>query len=108
MINNAEHQETFIQHLRWLADGQIDDASEAVRSYHGHLGKLGIRPYRSLEDDLQRSVRASAYGATPKVINTPSIEGTASSCAAGSAGGTEEPDSSTMTQAENIALDESR
>ncbi|MBT6458531.1 MAG: hypothetical protein HOK57_01755 [Planctomycetaceae bacterium] len=108
MINNAEHQGTFIQHLRWLADGQIDDVSEAVRSYHGHLGKLGIRPYRSLEDDLHLSMRASAYGATLKVINTPLTEGTASSRAAGSAGGTEEPDSSKMTQAEKNALTESR
>ncbi len=108
MINNAEHQGTFIQHLRWLADGQIDDVSEAVRSYHGHLEKRGIRPYRLLQEDLQSSVRASAYGATPKVINTPLTEGTASSRAAGSAGGTEEPDSSTMAQAENNALNESR
>ncbi len=108
MINNAEHQGTFIQHLRWLADGQIDDASEAVRSYHGHLEKCGIRPYRSLEDDLQRSVRASAYGATPKVINTPLPEGVASSRAAGSAGGTEGPDSSEMPQAEKNALNKSR
>ena len=108
MINNAEHQGAFIQHLRWLADGQIDDASEAVRSYHGHLEKCGIRPYRSLEDDLQRSVRASAYGATSKVINAPLTGGTASSRAAGSAGGTEGPDSSEMPQAEKNALNKSR
>ena len=71
MMNNAEPQGTFIQHLRWLADSQIDDASEAVRSYHGHLEKLGIRPYRSLEDDLQSSVRASVHRAATEVINTP-------------------------------------
>ncbi len=103
MINNAEDQRTFIQHLRWLADGQIDDASEAVRSYHSHLQKLGIRPYRMLQDDLQSSVRASAYGATPKVINTPPTANAGNSRTGRFAGGTMEPDSATMTQAEKNA-----
>jgi len=62
MINNAEHQRAFIQHLRWIADGQLNDPAEGVRSYHGTLGKLGVKPYRSLEEDLRRSVRASASG----------------------------------------------
>lgn len=53
MINNSEHQLTFIQHLRWLADGEIRDPAEAVKSYHGELQKLGIAPYRPLNDDLQ-------------------------------------------------------
>lgn len=62
MINNSEHQLTFIQHLRWLADGELQDPAEAVRSYHGALQKLGIAPYRALEDDLQATLRDSAYG----------------------------------------------
>jgi len=53
MINNSEHQLTFIQHLRWLADGEIGDPAEAVRSYHGQLQKLDIAPYRPLDDDLK-------------------------------------------------------
>jgi len=61
MINNSEHQPTFIQHLRWLADGDIDDPVDAVRSYHAALGKLSIRPYRELDNDLRRTKRDSAY-----------------------------------------------
>ncbi len=62
MINNSEHQPTFIQHLRWLADGQVTDPAEAVRSYHGALQGLGVRAIRSLEDDLKSSKRDAAYG----------------------------------------------
>lgn len=62
MINNAENQQVFIQHLRWVADGDITDAGEAVRSYHGTLEKLGIRPYRSLQDDLTPTRRFGSYG----------------------------------------------
>ena len=43
MINNAEHQLSFIEHLRALADGQIEPA-EAVRSYHAALARLQLRP----------------------------------------------------------------
>jgi sugar/nucleoside kinase (ribokinase family) len=66
MINNAEHQLTFIQHLRYLADGEISDPAEAVRSYHGQLQHLGIRPTRTLEDDLQASKRYFDYSAKPQ------------------------------------------
>jgi hypothetical protein len=64
MINNAEHQLTFIQHLRWIADGQITDPAEAVRSYHAELGKLKLKPYRALADDLVQTLRGSNYGAS--------------------------------------------
>lgn len=60
MINNSEHQLTFIQHLRWLADGEIQPA-EAVKSYHGALAKLKIQPYRRLEDDLASTRRTINY-----------------------------------------------
>jgi len=56
MINNSEHQLSFIEHLRWLADGELDDPQEAVRSYHGALQRLGIAAHRSLQDDLERSL----------------------------------------------------
>jgi hypothetical protein len=56
MINNSEHQLTFIQHLRWLADGDIADPAEAVRSYHGALQELSIEPYRPLADDLIKTI----------------------------------------------------
>jgi len=59
-INSAEHQLTFVKYLRLVADGEIAP-EEAVRAYHADLGRLGIRPHRSLEDDLTRTDAASAY-----------------------------------------------
>ena len=59
-INNAEHQPSFIQHLRNVADGN-EKPEEAVRAYHGDLQGLNIKPYRKLEDDLQRTDTASSY-----------------------------------------------
>ncbi|QDT00383.1 carbohydrate kinase family protein [Adhaeretor mobilis] len=61
MINNSEHQLTFIKHLRYLADGQLTDAAEAVRSYHNDLAGLGIRPFRTLEEDLHATNRYFDY-----------------------------------------------
>ncbi|MEX0643356.1 MAG: hypothetical protein WD468_11675 [Pirellulales bacterium] len=49
-INNAEHQPTFVRHLRALADDELQP-EEAVRSYHGELAKLKIAPHRSLAED---------------------------------------------------------
>ena len=57
-INNAEHQLSFIKHLRALADGHIEPA-EAVRSYHSELAKLKIAPHRVLADDLKPSLPSS-------------------------------------------------
>jgi hypothetical protein len=71
MINNAEHQTTFIQHLRWLADGVVDDPADAVRSYHGELQKLKITPFRDLKTDLEPSQRASAYSAGKTTVAQP-------------------------------------
>jgi hypothetical protein len=51
-INNAEHQLSFITHLRALADGN-SNPTEAVRAYHGDLQKLRIKPHRALAEDLQ-------------------------------------------------------
>ena len=62
MINASEHQPTFIQHLRWIADGELNDPAEAVRSYHSALEKLDIAPRRSLDEDIQATRRESAYG----------------------------------------------
>jgi len=60
-INAAEHQPTFVRHLRMVADGQLA-AAEAVRAYHAALAKLGLEPHRCLDDDLARSPVAQAYG----------------------------------------------
>jgi hypothetical protein len=51
-IKQAEHQLTFVRHLRAVADGEVG-ARDACRSYHADLEGLGIRPHRSLVDDLQ-------------------------------------------------------
>ncbi len=59
-INAAEHQPTFVRHLRLVADGDLA-AVEGVRAYHAALAKLGIRPHRSVDDDLTRAALAQAY-----------------------------------------------
>lgn len=61
-INNAEHQLTFIQYLRGIADSQIGPI-EAVKAYHGDLQKMGIRPKRSLDEDLRQTVTSDSYNA---------------------------------------------
>jgi len=60
-INNAENQLAFIQFLRLIADGQIG-AVDAVKAYHAVLGQLGIRPHRSLEEDLKAQATTMSYG----------------------------------------------
>lgn len=59
-INRSEHQLTFVSHLRLVADGAIG-ASEATRSYHSELAKLGIRPHRSLDADLELTAASAAF-----------------------------------------------
>jgi hypothetical protein len=59
-INQAECQLAFVQFLRLIVDGQIGP-EEAVRAYHGVLQRLGIRPHRSLEDDLQLQTNVMSY-----------------------------------------------
>ncbi len=66
-INGAECQLAFVQFLRLIADGQISP-EEAVRAYHGVLGKLGIRPHRSLEDDLRLQTAVMSYHGTSASI----------------------------------------
>jgi hypothetical protein len=58
-INCAENQLAFVQHLRWIVDDDLNP-EEAVRSYHSELARQGIRPIRTLEDDLIRSPAALA------------------------------------------------
>lgn len=53
-INQAEHQPTFVRYLRAIADGEIEPR-EAVRSYHADITRAGLRPNRSLDQDLQRT-----------------------------------------------------
>ncbi|KPL09117.1 hypothetical protein AMJ85_07155, partial [candidate division BRC1 bacterium SM23_51] len=67
-INNSEHQLAFIRMLRLIVDGAISP-EEAVRAYHGVLQELGIRPYRSLEDDMEVTEPNLAYVKTSPPVS---------------------------------------
>ncbi|HVS37685.1 MAG TPA: hypothetical protein VMS17_19135 [Gemmataceae bacterium] len=69
-INNAENQFAFIRFLRLIADGEIT-AEEAVRAYHGVLQKLGVRPQRSLDADMQLQTGVMSYGGDGKEMSMP-------------------------------------
>lgn len=79
-INQAENQLAFIEFLRLIVEGDIAP-EEAVRAYHAVLDKLGVKPHRSLEDDLQLRTNVMSYsdsGSTVSVPATPAVETTAS------------------------------
>ena len=69
-INNAENQLAFIQFLRLIVDGVIGPV-EAVKAYHAVLGKLNVRPHRSLEDDLKLQAGAMSYAGTSTSVTVP-------------------------------------
>jgi hypothetical protein len=69
-INDSEHQLTFIQFLRWIADGEVEP-EEAVRAYHGCLAKLGIKPTRSLANDMQLTSFKTSYGGSGPSMSLP-------------------------------------
>ena len=69
-INNAENQLAFVQFLRLIVDGAIGPV-EAVKAYHAVLEKLGIRPHRSLEDDLKMGAGSMSYAGTSTVVSVP-------------------------------------
>lgn len=98
-INNAEHQLSFIQFLRAVADDQLKP-EEAVKAYHGALQKLGIKPQRSLADDLQKTDTATSYSGsatqTRKKATVATAAGTKSWQPASM------PDFTKMTQAEKV------
>ncbi len=120
-INQAENQLAFIQFLRYVADGVISP-EEAVRAYHGVLERLGIKPWRSLREDMQLHSNVMSYGGSNTVISLPPTkpkraikqcgcaESAASSCACNYAKATGahhsvpmiEPDFSKMSQAEKV------
>lgn len=87
-INNAENQLAFIHFLRLIADGEIGP-EEAVRAYHGVLQGLGIKPHRSLEEDMTLQTAVMSYGGSTKTISVPTptpatpAEKTACACTPG-------------------------
>ena len=62
-INNAENQLAFVHFLRLIVEGQVGPV-EAVKAYHAVLGRLGLRPHRSLDDDLQLTDQSMSYAGT--------------------------------------------
>jgi hypothetical protein len=112
-INNSEDQLTFVRYLRAIADGQIG-AEEACKAYHGELGKMGIRPYRALKEDLELTTTATSYsgsgstvslsGAGAKRAKAPEKTATQASPLQKSA----TPDFKKMTSAEKVAYARSR
>ena len=121
-INSSEHQLSFIQFLRWIADGEVTP-EEAVKAYHGVLQNLGIKPHRPLWDDSQLTSTATSYGGSGKTISVGSTPNSSrtngqspSRAAAGSSGQASapiasntptnsdgSPDFSSMTSDERLA-----
>ncbi len=59
-INLSEHPLAFIEMLRRVVDGEVSPP-EAVKIYHSVLQKLGIRPQRPLQQDLQLTTNKMSY-----------------------------------------------
>src|SRR5690606_4726271 len=62
-INQSECPQTFLEHLRAVADGHLP-AVEAVKSYHDALVKRGVKPRRTLKEDLRATPRDGSYSGT--------------------------------------------
>ncbi|MCS7016133.1 MAG: hypothetical protein NZM42_08475, partial [Gemmatales bacterium] len=76
-INYAENQLAFIRFLRLIADDEISP-EEAVRAYHGVLQRLGIRPHRPLDQDLQLTTNIMSYADNGRTISLPPASATKS------------------------------
>jgi hypothetical protein len=100
-INNAENQLAFVRFLRLIADGEIS-AEEAVRAYHGVLRQVGIRPHRSLEDDMRLQTNVMNYGGNGVAMSLPPGQGEAKAASNGAV------DFRKMTAAQKIAYHKAR
>lgn len=69
-INNAENQLAFVHFLRLIADGEVGP-EEAVAAYHGVLQKLGVKPHRSLEEDMVLQTGVMSYGGSGTTVSIP-------------------------------------
>src|SRR5204862_3147684 len=69
-INNAENQLAFIRFLRYIADGEVGP-EEAVKAYHGVLQQLGVKPQRSLQDDMVLQTNVMSYDGSGKTVSIP-------------------------------------
>lgn len=59
-INLSESPLVFIELLRRVVDGEVAPA-EGVKLYHSFLEKSGIRPHRSLQEDLELTPNKMSY-----------------------------------------------
>jgi hypothetical protein len=59
-INAAEHQLSFVQYLRLVADDQISPG-EAVKAYHNTLLAIDIQPRLKLERDMELTSTSASY-----------------------------------------------
>ena len=59
-INAAEHQLSFIEYLRQVADDKLLPA-EAVKAYHSALQAMRITPHRGLKEDLELTTTSANY-----------------------------------------------
>jgi hypothetical protein len=120
-INNAENQLAFIHFLRLIADGEVS-AEEAVRAYHGVLQALGVKPHRSLEQDMVLQTNVMSYDGSGKVVSVPTVpaapkEKKPAGCACGCKNGSAkeapaatngEVDFRSMTSAQKVAYHKAR
>jgi hypothetical protein len=108
-INNSENQLAFIHFLRLIADGEIS-AEEAVRAYHAVLQKLGVKPHRSLEEDIQLQANVVSYGGNGKVNSFPPSSGAplARTQTRQAFTSNNEPDFTKMTSAQKVAYQRAR
>jgi hypothetical protein len=65
-INNAENQLAFVHFLRLIVEAKIGP-EDAVKAYHAVLAKLGLKPKRSLEDDLKVTDQAMSYAGGSRI-----------------------------------------
>lgn len=111
-INMAENQFAFIEMLRRIVDGQISP-EDAVRAYHGVLQGLGLKPYRSLDDDMQLLTPVMSYAATTAVTVPAGKPGALPRRPAAPvnqpvSGGSSRPDLAKMTAEERLAYHRER
>jgi hypothetical protein len=59
-INLSESPLAFIEFLRLVVDGEITPV-DAVKAYHGVLQRTGIKPQRTLQQDMQLTTNKMSY-----------------------------------------------
>jgi hypothetical protein len=85
-INNAENQLAFVHFLRLIVEGRIGP-QDAVKAYHAVLAKLGLKPRRTLDDDLTLTDQSMSYSDGSRAsVSVPKSSGAVAARAAVSAG----------------------